>query len=113
MKLSASVEGGTFDSLNQTAGVSGSQEAFPLQCQRRPPAQRLDARSPRSTCWPPVSNAITITTNNFTVSSRLGFDLTPDFDLGLVTRYTNTHLHYTGEDYSTFPRSAGRAAERQ
>src|SRR5213080_5363935 len=28
MKLSASVEGGTFDSFNQTAGVSGSQNAF-------------------------------------------------------------------------------------
>src|ERR1700680_646674 len=28
MKLSASVEGGTFDSFNQTAGVSGSQGAF-------------------------------------------------------------------------------------
>src|SRR5205807_3446314 len=28
MKLAASVEGGTFDSFNQTAGVSGSQNAF-------------------------------------------------------------------------------------
>src|SRR6202043_382817 len=28
MKLSASVEAGTFDSFNQTAGVSGSQSAF-------------------------------------------------------------------------------------
>jgi len=41
--------------------------------------------------------------DNFTVSSKLGFDVTPDFDLGLVARYTNTHLRYTGEDYSTFP----------
>jgi len=41
--------------------------------------------------------------DNFTVSSKLGFDVTPDFDLGLVARYSNTHLRYTGEDYSTFP----------
>src|SRR5207249_64362 len=27
----------------------------------------------------------------------------PDLDLGVITRYTNSHLHYTGEDYSTFP----------
>jgi hypothetical protein len=30
-------------------------------------------------------------------------DVTPDSDLGLVARYTNTHLRYTGEDFSTFP----------
>src|SRR5882757_4547150 len=102
MKLSASVEGGTFDSLNQTAGVSGSQEAFHYRANvahlhsGSTPVTPLDLLAPGEQRHNDYYD-------NFTVSSRLGFDLTPDFDLGLVTRYTNTHLHYTGEDYSTFP----------
>jgi vitamin B12 transporter len=102
MKLSASVEGGTFDSLNQTAGVSGSQEAFHYSANvahlhsGSTPVTPLDLLAPGEQRHDDYYD-------NFTVSSKLGFDLTPDFDLGLVTRYTNTHLHYTGEDYSTFP----------
>ena len=102
MKLSASVEGGSFDSLNQTAGVSGSQEAFHYSANvahlhsGSTPVTPLDLLAPGEQRHNDYYD-------NFTVSSRLGFDLTPDFDLGLVTRYTNTHLHYTGEDYSTFP----------
>jgi len=102
IKLSASVEGGTFDSLNQTAGVSGSQEAFHYSANvahlhsGSTPVTPLDLLAPGEQRHNDYYD-------NFTVSSKLGFDLTPDFDLGLVTRYTNTHLHYTGEDYSTFP----------
>src|SRR5256885_1010116 len=102
MKLSASVEGGTFDSFNQTASVSGSQNAFHYSANvahlhsGSTPVTPLDLLAPGEQRHNDYYD-------NFTVSSKLGFDLTPDFDLGLVTRYTNTHLHYTGEDYSTFP----------
>jgi vitamin B12 transporter len=102
MKLSASVEGGTFDSLNQTAGVSGSQEAFHYSANvahlhsGSTPVTPLDLLAPGEQRHNDYYD-------NFTVSSKLGFDLTPDFDLGLVTRYTNTHLHYTGEDFTNFP----------
>src|SRR5437016_2810477 len=41
--------------------------------------------------------------DNLTLSTKLGLDVTPSFDLGLVARYTSTHLNYTGEDFSTFP----------
>jgi vitamin B12 transporter len=102
MKLSASVEGGTFDSFNQTAGVSGSQNAFHysanvahLHSGATPvtPLDLLAAAERRNDDY----------YDNFTVSTKLGFDLTPDSDLDLVARYTNTHLRYTGEDFSTFP----------
>jgi vitamin B12 transporter len=102
MKLSASVEAGTFDSFNQTASVRGSQDAFHYSANiahlhsGSTPVTPLDLLAPgeqRNNDY----------YDNFTVSSKLGFDVTPDFDLGLVARYTNTHLHYTGEDFSTFP----------
>ncbi len=102
MQLSASVEGGTFDSFNQTAAVSGSQNAFHYSANvahlhaGATPVTPLDALAPgehRNDDY----------YDNFTLSSKLGFDVTPDFDLGLVARYTNTHLRYTGEDFSTFP----------
>ncbi len=102
MKLSASVEGGTFDSFNQSAGVSGSQGAFHYSANvahlhaGATPVTPLDVLAPGE-------HRIADYYDNFTVSSKLGFDVTPDFDLGLVARYTNTHLRYTGEDYSTFP----------
>jgi len=102
MKLSASVEGGSFDSFNQTASVSGSQDAFHYSANiahlhsGSTPVTPLDLLAPGE----PRNNDYY---DNFTVSGKLGYDVTPDLNLGLVARYTNTHLHYTGEDYSTFP----------
>jgi vitamin B12 transporter len=102
MKLSVSVEGGSFDSFNQTASVSGSQDAFHYSANiahlhsGSTPVTPLDLLAPGE----PRNNDYY---DNFTVSGKLGYDVTPDLNLGLVARYTNTHLHYTGEDYSTFP----------
>src|SRR5436853_1470849 len=102
MKLSASLEGGTFDSFNQTASVSGSQNAFHYSANvahlhsGSTPVTPLDLLAPGEQRHNDYYD-------NFTVSSKLGFDVTPDFDLRVITRYTNSHLHYPGEDYSTFP----------
>ncbi len=102
MKLAASIEGGSFDSFNQTAGLSGSQDAFRysanvahLHSGATPvtPPDLLGPGEPRHDDY----------YDNFTVSTKLGLDVAPSFDLGLVARYTSTHLHYTGEDFSTFP----------
>src|SRR2546429_5866205 len=46
MKLSASVEGGTFDSFNQTASVSGSQNAFHYSANVAPPHSRSTPGDP-------------------------------------------------------------------
>src|SRR5439155_21164830 len=77
-------------------------ERLSLQCQCRPPAQRFDAGHPARPAGAGRERHNDYY-DNFTVSSKLGFDVTPDFDLGVITRYTNSNLHYTGEDYSTFP----------
>ena len=102
MKLAASIEGGSFDSFNQTAGLSGSQDTFRysanvahLHSGATPvtPPDLLGPGEPRHDDY----------YDNFTVSTKLGLEVAPSFDLGLVARYTSTHLHYTGEDFSTFP----------
>jgi hypothetical protein len=40
--------------------------------------------------------------DNVTASTKLGFDVTDHFDLGLVARYTDTHLRLTGENVDNF-----------
>ncbi len=91
LKLEASVEGGTFDTLNQTAGVRGSREAFHYS------ANVAHFHAGATPVTPPELLAPGEARHddaydNFTVSSRFGLDVTPDFDLGLVARYTNTRL---------------------
>jgi vitamin B12 transporter len=109
MKAAASVEGGTFNSFNQSAGLSGSQGAFHYAANvahlhsGATPVTPLDLLAPGE----PRNDDYY---DNLTASTKLGLDVTRSFDLGLVARYTSTHLHYTGEDFSTFP--ALPAAER-
>jgi vitamin B12 transporter len=102
MKAAASVEGGSFNSFNQTAGLSGSQDALHYAANvahlhsGAVPVTPLDLLGLGE-------RRIDDSYDNLTVSTKLGLDVTQSFDLGLVARYTSTHLHYTGEDYSTFP----------
>ncbi len=102
MKAAASVEGGSFNSFNQTIGLSGSQNAFHYAANvahlhsGTTPVTPLDLLGPGEQRNDDYYD-------NFTVSTKLGLDVTPSFDLGLVARYTSTHLNYTGEDFSTFP----------
>jgi vitamin B12 transporter len=102
MKAAASVEGGSFNSFNQTAGLSGSQDALHY-------AANLAHLHSGAVPVTPLDllglgeRRIDDSYDNLTVSTKLGLDVTQSFDLGLVARYTSTHLHYTGEDYSTFP----------
>jgi len=102
LKGSAWLEGGSFDTFNQSAGLSGSQDALHytanvmhLHAGATPvtPLDLLAAGEQRNDDY----------YDNFTASTKLGLDVTPDFDLGLVARYTNTHLRYTGQDFSVFP----------
>lgn len=39
--------------------------------------------------------------NNITASTKLGYDVTDNFDLGIVARYTDTRLLFTGDNFLT------------
>jgi vitamin B12 transporter len=98
MTLAAGLEGGSFETFNQAARLSGSQEAFHygvnvthFHAGATPvtPLDLLPAGAARNDDYD----------DNLTLSTRLGYDITSNFDLGLVARYTDIHLRTTGEDY--------------
>ncbi len=95
----SSVEGGSFSTFNQSVGVSGSQERFNYNFNVEhfhtgstpvTPANLVVAGRPRNDD----------SYDNKTVSSKLGFNLTDNFDVGLVTRYTTTALESTSDDFT-------------
>jgi vitamin B12 transporter len=98
MKLEAGLEAGSFETFNQAARLTGAQDAFHYSLNvthfhaGATPVTPLDL-------LPPGEARNDDYDDNLTVSTKLGYDITPNFDLGLVARYTDIHLHTTGEDY--------------
>lgn len=101
-QLTASVQGGSFDTFNQSAGLSGSEGGFHYAANVEhlhtgsTPVTPLDLLLPGE----PRNNDYY---DNLTESARLGFDVTRQFDLGLVARFTDSHLRLTDDDPLVFP----------
>lgn len=98
-----SIEGGSFDTFDQTGSASGSEGAFhyagTIQHVRSgaTPVTPLDLLAPGE-------KRIDDAYDNVTASTKLAYDVAENFDLGLVARYTNTALDFTGENFLTdFP----------
>jgi vitamin B12 transporter len=101
-QFNASIEGGSFDTFNQTAGVSGSVDQFQYAAN----FQHLHSGSTPVTpsdYLQPAQARINDYYDNLTGSTKLGFDVTDTFDLGLVARYTDSHLRLTGDNFDFFP----------
>jgi vitamin B12 transporter len=101
-QFNAGAEAGSFDTFNQTAGVSGSADWFHYA------ANIEHAHSGATPVTPldllaPGERRIDDYDDNLTASTKLGFDVTDHFDLGLVARYTDSHLRLTGENEENFP----------
>jgi vitamin B12 transporter len=98
----ARLEGGSFDTFNQFLGLSGSEGGFYYSANLEhihageTPVTPLDV-------LPPGGRRIDDYYDNLTASTKLGFDVSDSVDLGLVGRYSNTHLRDTGDDPATFP----------
>jgi vitamin B12 transporter len=100
--LVARVEGGSFDTFNQSAGLSGSVDGFNYTAN----IEHFHAgETPVTPLYllAPGERRIDDYYDNLTASTKLGFNVDENFDLGLVGRYTDTHLRNTGENYDTFP----------
>jgi vitamin B12 transporter len=101
-QFNAGIEGGSFDTFNQTAGVSGSADQFHYAAN----FQHLHSGSTPVTpsdYLQPGQARINDYYDNLTGSTKLGFDVTDTFDLGLVARYTDSHLRLTGDNFDFFP----------
>ncbi len=101
-QLTGSVEGGSFDTFNQSAGLRGSDDRFHYSAN----VEHLHSGSTPVTpldLLAPAEARNNDYYDNFTASSKLGYDIAKGFDVGLVARYTDTKLRSTAEDYDTFP----------
>jgi vitamin B12 transporter len=98
----ARVEGGSFDTFNQSAALGGSVDGFHYTANIEhfhsgaTPVTPLDLLAPGE-------KRIDDYYDNLTASTKLGLNVSDVLDLGLVGRYTDTHLRNTGENFATFP----------
>jgi vitamin B12 transporter len=112
LQLTAALEGGSFDTFNQAGTVSGSQDAFHYSASvshfhaGSVPVTPLDLLQPGEARNNDYDD-------NLTLSTKLGLNVTPTFDLGLVARYSDIHLDTTGENFSFLPPYAGYPAPDQ
>jgi vitamin B12 transporter len=96
------LEGGSFDTFNQAANISGSADQFHYSANighfhsGETPVTPLEL-------LPPGQKRNDDYYDNITATTKLGYDLTSNLDFGLVARYTDSHLRLTGDDFSTFP----------
>ncbi len=100
--LAASAEGGSFGTFNQAGSASGSLNRFDYALN----VQHFHSADTPVTplgLLPPGRSRIGDAYDNKTFSTRLGAGLTENFDLGLVARYVDTALRFTGDDFSVFP----------
>ena len=107
LAISATAEGGSFDTFNQSATIGGSEDGFHyraslahLHAGATPvtPLDLLPAGQKRNDDF----------FDNVTASTKLGYDLSDSFDLGFVGRYTNSLSKVTGDafdpvSFASFP----------
>jgi vitamin B12 transporter len=99
-QLTAGLEGGSFDTFNQTGSVRGQTDGFHYSAviehydSGATPVTPLDLLAPGE-------KRIDDSYDNVTASTKLGYDVTDSFDIGLVGRYTNSHLEFTGDNFVT------------
>ncbi len=101
-QFTGTLEGGSFDTFNQTAGVAGSQGSFHFAAD----LAHFHAGSTPVTplgLLPAGQARLDDYYDNLTLSSRLGWDVTKDVSLGFVVRYVDATLRTTGENFDTFP----------
>jgi vitamin B12 transporter len=101
-RFTGRLEGGSFDTFNQSASVRGSVSRFNYSFNV---AHFLTDDTPVTplNLLPPGRKRINDSYENTTVSTKLGLDVTDSFGLDFVGRYTDSTLFFTGDDFSVFP----------
>jgi vitamin B12 transporter len=97
-QIGGSIEGGSFGTFNQNGGVRGSLDRFNYYLDFAH-FHSSDTPVTPTDLLPPGRSAQGNAYDNKTLSSRFGIDLADNFGIGLVTRYIDTSLHFTGDDF--------------
>ncbi len=97
-KATATIEGGSFGTLNQKLGFSGSQSIFNYAF------NLLHYRSTETPVTPsnelePGERRNNDSYDNITASTKLGADINENLSLNYVGRYTSSSLHFTGDSF--------------
>jgi vitamin B12 transporter len=100
-QFNAMAEGGSFDTFNQAAGISGSLDQFHYAAN----VEHFHAgETPVTPLYllSPGERRINDYDDDLSASTKLGYDLIEGLDVGLVARYTSTHLRFTSDDFVDF-----------
>jgi vitamin B12 transporter len=104
-KVNTMIEGGSFGTFNQATSISGGTNKYNYS------VNVSHFRADDTPVTPyyyflPGEQRLDNSYDNWTYSAKLGVDLSKDFTVNLVTRYTDSALRFVGDDYSTFPSHA-------
>ena len=107
MKITANLEGGSFDTFNQGASLSGSEGRFNYQATVQHFFSGATPVTPLN-LLPPGQRRNDDFYNNVTASTKLGYQVTDNFDLGFVGHYYNSLSKITGDafdfvNFTSFP----------
>ena len=101
-RLDATIEGGSFETFDQSASLSGSEKrfsyAFAIDHVRAgaTPVTPLDLLAPGEA-------RIDDRYDNLTLATKLGLKVNSVLGFGLVARYVDSDLKFTGENYDLYP----------
>lgn len=101
-KFTALAEGGSFGTFNQAAGVSGGENGFNYAFNvghfraTDVPVTPLDY-------LPPGTRRFNNSYDNWTASTKLGYDFSQAFSVNAVARYTDSDFRFTADDPLSFP----------
>ncbi|MBV8594087.1 MAG: TonB-dependent receptor, partial [Caulobacteraceae bacterium] len=111
-KVSAQIEGGSFDTLNESGAVEGSWRRFSYAASVGHLFTGSTLVTPTA-LLAPGERAIPDRYDNLTASTKLGWDPAAGVRLALVARYTAAFLRTTGEDFADFPAIPDAAQTKQ
>jgi vitamin B12 transporter len=103
------IEGGSFGTFNQTAGLSGSEERFNYAFNVAH-FRATDVPVTPLELLPPGQKAIGNNYDNMTYSTKLGVDLSENLTLNAVARYTDATVRFTGDSFDPVTFSSSPAA---
>jgi len=99
MKITADAEGGSFDTFNQRGSVAGSEGDFHYAASVQHFHSGATPVTPLN-LLPPGQRRNDDFYDNVTATTKLGYNVTDNFDLGLVGRYTNSLGKITGDAFN-------------